>query len=105
MQSNKPWKLVKSGVESEHSRAGSVVGLCVNAACLLSVIMSPFMPGRVARLNRSKFLKSVKVEVQLGNYIWVNKSRMCTPSGLAKRLQLQLNVDPDTLPVLGDKFR
>ena len=46
MQSNKPWKLVKSGVESDHSRAGSVVGLCVNAACLLSVIMSPFMPGR-----------------------------------------------------------
>ena len=50
MQSNKPWKLVKSGVESERTRAGSVVGLCVNAACLLSVIMSPFMPGRVAGL-------------------------------------------------------
>ena len=49
MQFNKPWKLVESGAESERSRAGSVVGLCVNAACLLSVIMSPFMPGRVAR--------------------------------------------------------
>ena len=96
MQSNKPWKLVKSGVESEHSRAGSVVGLCVNAACLLSVIMSPFMPGRVAIFNFSKMFKSVKFK---------SKSRMCTPSGLAKRLQQQLNVDPDTLPVLGDKFR
>ena len=45
MQFNKPWKLVKSGLEAERERAGSVVGLCVNAACLLSVIMSPFMPG------------------------------------------------------------
>jgi len=52
MQSNKPWKLVKSGVESDHSRAGSVVGLCVNAACLLSVIMSPFMPGLARRLQQ-----------------------------------------------------
>ena len=65
MQSNKPWKLVKSGVESERSRAGSVVGLCVNAACLLSVIMSPFMPGRVARLNCSKMLKSGRVYAKL----------------------------------------
>ncbi len=44
MQSNKPWKLVKSENRGEKKRAGSVVSLCVNSAVLLSLLMEPFVP-------------------------------------------------------------
>ncbi|KAL5011022.1 hypothetical protein ScPMuIL_013327 [Solemya velum] len=43
MQSNTPWVLVK-GQESEKQRAGTVVSLAANVACLLSVLLQPFMP-------------------------------------------------------------
>jgi len=43
MQHNTPWKLVK-GSESDKARAGTVVGLSVNLACLLSVLIQPYMP-------------------------------------------------------------
>ncbi|XP_052230994.1 methionine--tRNA ligase, cytoplasmic-like [Dreissena polymorpha] len=43
MQENKPWVLVK-GSDIEKSRAGTVVSLAANLACLLSVLLHPFMP-------------------------------------------------------------
>jgi len=43
MQHNTPWKLVK-GSPSDKSRAGTVVGLSVNLACLLSVLVQPYLP-------------------------------------------------------------
>ena len=43
MQHNTPWKLVK-GSEADKVRAGSVVGLCVNLSCLLSVLIQPYLP-------------------------------------------------------------
>merc|ERR1719445_260427 len=43
MQHNTPWKLVK-GSEADKVRAGSVVGLCVNLSCLLSVLIQPSRP-------------------------------------------------------------
>ena len=44
MQASKPWVLVKSASEEDRMRAGTVVSLCVNVACLLSVLVEPFMP-------------------------------------------------------------
>lgn len=43
MQENKPWVLVK-GTSADKSRAGSVVSLAANIACLLSVLLQPYMP-------------------------------------------------------------
>ncbi|XP_052234080.1 methionine--tRNA ligase, cytoplasmic-like isoform X4 [Dreissena polymorpha] len=43
MQENKPWVLVK-GSDIEKSRAGTVVSLAANLACLLSVLLHPYMP-------------------------------------------------------------
>ncbi|ELU11987.1 hypothetical protein CAPTEDRAFT_6394 [Capitella teleta] len=43
MQANKPWVLVKGSAE-DRARAGSVIGLAANVACLLSVLLLPFMP-------------------------------------------------------------
>ena len=50
MQHNTPWKKVK-GSEEEKKRAGSVVGLCVNLSCLLSVLIQPYLPGLSANLQ------------------------------------------------------
>ncbi|XP_058453366.1 methionine--tRNA ligase, cytoplasmic [Malaya genurostris] len=43
MQSEEPWVLVK-GTDDQKTRAGTVVGLCVNFACLLATLIFPFMP-------------------------------------------------------------
>jgi methionyl-tRNA synthetase len=43
MQHNTPWKLVK-GDDKDKVRAGTVVGISVNLACLLSVLIQPYMP-------------------------------------------------------------
>jgi len=51
MQHNTPWKLVK-GSEDDKKRAGSVVGLSANIACLLSVLIQPYLP------NLSKTLQT-----------------------------------------------
>jgi len=50
MQHNTPWKLVK-GSPAELARAGTVVGLSVNLACLLSVLVQPYLPTLSARLQ------------------------------------------------------
>merc|ERR1712088_929019 len=47
MQHNTPWKLVKGNVEDK-ARAGTVVGLSVNMAALLSVLIQPYMPNMAA---------------------------------------------------------
>uniref|UniRef100_A0A665SZT0 Methionine--tRNA ligase, cytoplasmic n=1 Tax=Echeneis naucrates TaxID=173247 RepID=A0A665SZT0_ECHNA len=43
IQVNEPWKKIKGG-ETERQRAGTVTGVSVNIACLLSVMLSPYMP-------------------------------------------------------------
>jgi len=43
MQHNTPWKLVKGDAKNKE-RAGTVVGVSVNLACLLSVLIQPYMP-------------------------------------------------------------
>lgn len=43
MQHNTPWKLVK-GDSEQKKRAGTVIGISVNLACLLGVLIQPYMP-------------------------------------------------------------
>lgn len=43
IQVNEPWKKVK-GEDAERRRAGTVTGVSVNIACLLSVMLLPYMP-------------------------------------------------------------
>ncbi|XP_047438327.1 methionine--tRNA ligase, cytoplasmic isoform X1 [Mugil cephalus] len=43
IQVNEPWKNIKGG-DTERQRAGTVTGVSVNIACLLSVMLSPYMP-------------------------------------------------------------
>ena len=75
MQHNTPWKLVKGSVEDK-ARAGTVVGLSVNMAALLSVLIQPYMPNMAAnlenqlavpkgRLTRQVFLELVKPQINI----------------------------------------
>ncbi|XP_061688389.1 methionine--tRNA ligase, cytoplasmic isoform X2 [Syngnathoides biaculeatus] len=43
IQVNEPWKKIKGG-DAERQRAGTVTGVSVNVACLLSVMLLPYMP-------------------------------------------------------------
>lgn len=43
IQVNEPWKRIKGG-EADRQRAGTVTGLAVNIAALLSVMLQPYMP-------------------------------------------------------------
>lgn len=51
MQTNKPWVLVK-GSEEDKVRAGTIIGLSVNVACLTAVLMQPYMPDYSEQLQR-----------------------------------------------------
>lgn len=57
LQANTPWVLVK-GEPQERARAGSVLSLAANIACLLSVMLQPYMPATSqtiqAQLNAPK---------------------------------------------------
>uniref|UniRef100_A0A4W5KHA7 Methionine--tRNA ligase, cytoplasmic n=1 Tax=Hucho hucho TaxID=62062 RepID=A0A4W5KHA7_9TELE len=43
IQVNEPWKKIK-GDETDRLRSGTVTGVSVNVACLLSVMLQPYMP-------------------------------------------------------------
>ncbi|KAM9814290.1 methionine--tRNA ligase, cytoplasmic [Neosynchiropus ocellatus] len=43
IQVNEPWKKIKGG-DVDKQRAGTVTGVSVNIACLLSVMLMPYMP-------------------------------------------------------------
>ncbi|KAM9320970.1 methionine--tRNA ligase, cytoplasmic [Gastrophryne carolinensis] len=43
IQVNEPWKCIK-GTQQEQKRAGTVTGLAVNMAALLSIMLHPYMP-------------------------------------------------------------
>ncbi|XP_060678867.1 methionine--tRNA ligase, cytoplasmic [Hemiscyllium ocellatum] len=51
IQINEPWKRIK-GSDTERKRAGTVTGVAVNVACLLSVMLLPYMPTVSAAIQR-----------------------------------------------------
>lgn len=52
MQSAQPWVLVKSQKEEDKLRAGTVIGLCANVICQLSIMLLPYMPSVSAELQQ-----------------------------------------------------
>lgn len=51
MQSAQPWVLIKSEREEDRVRAGTVIGLCANVICQLSIMLLPYMPASSAQLQ------------------------------------------------------
>ncbi|XP_005986254.1 methionine--tRNA ligase, cytoplasmic [Latimeria chalumnae] len=50
IQVNEPWKRIK-GDDADQKRAGTVTGVAVNVACLLSVMLQPYMPSVSATIQ------------------------------------------------------
>ncbi|KAJ8358934.1 hypothetical protein SKAU_G00154590 [Synaphobranchus kaupii] len=50
IQVNEPWRKIKGG-DQERQRAGTVTGVSVNVACLLSVMLQPYMPAVSATIR------------------------------------------------------
>ncbi|XP_072745898.1 methionine--tRNA ligase, cytoplasmic [Anoplolepis gracilipes] len=50
MQFQQPWTKVK-GTDNDKKRAGTVVAICCNLACLLSALLAPFMPSTAKQLR------------------------------------------------------
>lgn len=50
MQSNQPWVKLK-GDDKEKLRAGTVIGMSCNIACLLTTLLEPYMPDTSANLK------------------------------------------------------
>ncbi|KAF4010432.1 hypothetical protein G4228_001761 [Cervus hanglu yarkandensis] len=50
IQVNEPWKRIKGG-EADRQRAGTVTGLAVNIAALLSIMLQPYMPAVSATIR------------------------------------------------------
>eukprot|EP00731_Ephydatia_muelleri_P032811 Em0024g355a len=50
IQANQPWVLMK-GTPADVARAGSLMGLCANVVCLLSVVVQPYMPDISAQIQ------------------------------------------------------
>ncbi|XP_053976451.1 methionine--tRNA ligase, cytoplasmic [Hylaeus volcanicus] len=63
MQFQEPWVKIK-GTDDDKKRAGTVVGICCNLACLLSALLSPFMP------NTSRELRS-QLGLDSSNYGYI----------------------------------
>lgn len=51
IQINEPWRLIKGGA-ADKQRAGTVTGVSINVACLLSVLVQPYMPATSATIQR-----------------------------------------------------
>ena len=51
MQAAQPWVLIKSTKDDEKMRAGTVIGLCANIICQLSVMLLPYMPNLSGKLQ------------------------------------------------------
>jgi len=98
MQHNTPWKLVK-GSEEDKVRAGSVVGLCVNLSCLLSVLIQPYLP------NLSKNLQTQLAAPDSVNVIPEHFYCML-PSGhkIGVPSPLVSEIKPDTIAALKVKY-
>ncbi|KOC69527.1 Methionine--tRNA ligase, cytoplasmic [Habropoda laboriosa] len=50
MQFQEPWVKIK-GTDNDKKRAGTIIGICCNLACLLSALLAPFMPNTARELR------------------------------------------------------
>ncbi|KAM9228744.1 methionine--tRNA ligase, cytoplasmic isoform 3-T3 [Dugong dugon] len=68
IQVNEPWKRIK-GSEADRQRAGTVTGLAVNIAALLSVMLQPYMPTVSATIQDQLQLPSPACSILPKNFL------------------------------------
>lgn len=68
IQVNEPWKRIK-GSEADRQRAGTVTGLAVNIAALLSIMLQPYMPTVSATIQAQLQLPPPACSILLTNFL------------------------------------
>lgn len=98
MQNMKPWVLIK-GSDEEKARAGTVIGLSSNVACLLAIIIQPYMPS-ISETMREQM--NVPTEV----FVLTNEVNMLLPEGhkIGKPAPLFAKIEVCTVNALKIKF-
>ncbi|XP_069826472.1 methionine--tRNA ligase, cytoplasmic [Dendropsophus ebraccatus] len=66
IQVNEPWKCIK-GTPQEQTRAGTVTGLAVNMAALLSIMLQPYMPS-ISTVIQEQLLVPQEANVLTSNF-------------------------------------
>ncbi|UYV67368.1 MARS [Cordylochernes scorpioides] len=98
IQVNEPWVLIK-GTPEEKVRAGTIMGLSVNIACLLSLLLEPYLPVSVASL-RSQL--NYPAEATLGSAF----QRYLAPGHkIGKPSPLFKKIEPSELEELQKRFQ
>uniref|UniRef100_A0A2M4BC14 Methionine--tRNA ligase, cytoplasmic n=1 Tax=Anopheles marajoara TaxID=58244 RepID=A0A2M4BC14_9DIPT len=99
MQNEEPWVKVK-GTDEQKARAGTVIGLCCNFACLLATLIFPFMPTTARNLYSQLNIR--------GGYINADKPQLRTvlPSGhrIGKPAVLFSKIEDARLEELKQKY-
>ncbi|XP_076967291.1 methionine--tRNA ligase, cytoplasmic isoform X1 [Tamandua tetradactyla] len=68
IQVNEPWKRIK-GNEADRQRAGTVTGVAVNIAALLSVMLQPYMPTVSATIQAQLQLPPLACSILLTDFL------------------------------------
>ncbi|XP_058869039.1 methionine--tRNA ligase, cytoplasmic-like isoform X1 [Acipenser ruthenus] len=69
IQANEPWKRIK-GTDADRQRAGTVTGVAVNMACLLSIMLQPYMP-RVSASIQEQLLAPPQCNVLTEEFVCI----------------------------------
>ena len=67
MQAKKPWTLVK-GTDEEKIEGATVIGVCVNIAYLLSLVLYPYMPNVSSTIRKQLNIDTFKVVGESESY-------------------------------------
>lgn len=88
IQVNEPWKRIKGG-EEDRQRAGTVTGVAVNIAALLSVMLQPYMPTVSSTIQTQLQLPLPACHILLTNFICTLPAghRIGTVSPLFQKLE------------------
>ncbi|GFG40008.1 hypothetical protein Cfor_12981 [Coptotermes formosanus] len=98
MQLLQPWVLLK-GSDADKARAGTVIGICCNIACLLAILLKPYMPVTADIL---------KEQLQAPDDVWIitPEFTVLLPSGhkLGKPSPLFSKIEPARVDQLKQQF-
>lgn len=99
MQSQAPWVLLK-GTDDEKRRAGAVIGLSCNIACLLATLIYPFMP-ETSRILLNQ-LNSVRIIINADK----PQMRLLLPAGhqIGKPAPLFVKIEQQLIDELKVKY-
>ena len=99
MQAAQPWVLIKSDKEEDRVRAGTVIGLCANIICQLSVMLLPYMPTLSSQLQ-----KQLNVDSEVNHLIPEFVCRLPSGHSIGKAAPLFQKIDQSVIDELKKRY-